>query len=299
MRSGLDSAIFFIMAKGTVPTGPPIDPSLALRPQEGGGGDQGKPRIRIRRKYAWLAWLMVLISPLSFGLSALPGVGFAIVALLRRPKSKLAWSGLLAQSIGFVVMGYAFLIWGPVDPLPEPLDRWRYKLVIGGIWGDYQEPHLDNAYTDNPFFGDKEGELWYRSFDRNTFTREQIIRFAEASGLTVYRQGSISADQAQRIKDALSFRPTDNYEILREDLEQIERLRYPLTASAHRMLELIYRLGGDTEHIIFEPLEVSGDRRLETFVILRSDGRRMVIFSAIRHEEGLPALAEPTASGSS
>lgn len=279
------------MPNGTVPSGKPIDPSLALRPLEA-SGDEARSRLRIRHKFTWLSWLMVLLVPLTAGLSALPGIAFGLIAIFRRPGSFLAWAGLLAQVIGFVVFGYFLLIWGPIRVLPAPLDSWRYNLVIGGIWGDYRDEFQVQSLTSNPIYKDKEGELWYRGFERNTFQLEEVARFGEASGLVVYRRGSVPADQAERIKDALrGFLPQHDYDTLRSDLEELERLRYPLTASAHRIVELIYRIGGDAEYVIFEPLQIDATRRLETFAVLRVDGRRMVIFSAIRRNT--TAATEP------
>ena len=265
------------------------DPSEALRPT----GDPDPfaipdKRRSWKRKYTWLAWLMVVLGPVTAGVSFVAGVVLAMIGLARRPKSIFAWSGLLAQVVPLSIFVYMMLVWGPFPSPPQPLDVWRHRAVVGGPWTRYAPQHLWYAETQNPFFGDVEARLRYRSFGRDTFDINRVREFAETQGLVVYRQDRITADRADRMHSTLmGYMPKSEIsaDVLREDLTMLQKLSFPLTASAHRMITMMYKMGGDVEFLVFEPQPLGDGTRRETFIAVRADGRRMVVFNAIREDE--------------
>lgn len=227
--------------------------------------------------------MMILLTPITVGLSFIPGLIFALLHVNKKPHAFLGWAALIFQLIPFSFFCFVMLMWGPTNAPPAPLDKWRHRFVIGGLWTYYAPNYLEHVHTDSNVLDDDESYLRYRSFGRDTFSIDRVSEFAQTQNMGIFRQDFVTEEQAARLNTTMiGHAPERNKENLEADLVAMQKLMYPLTRSAHRMIQLVYETGGDVHYLVLEPEDLGDGKRRETFIAVRNDGRRMVIYQAIR-----------------
>ena len=134
-----------------------------------------------------IGFILALVSFLTCGLTAIPGLIYSIIGIRRKGHRILAWVGLVISLIAVGLLSIFILCATPAGSVPYPINLIKYRLACKcHFWIEYVKPHTVKAQSRHYLIFGSFGSIHFRANETGYYKFDDVIKFAEKNGW-IYR----------------------------------------------------------------------------------------------------------------